>query len=206
GAFAINPANGERVPIWIAEYVVSEYGTGAIMGVPAHDARDWEFARAVGLPVVPVVSPSPEEAPLPYVGEGRLVRSGRFTGLSSLDAGTQSVGAREAHGSARARVTYHLRDWLISRQRYWGPPIPMILCPHHGWVPVPEEDLPVRLPETDEYLPSAGGGTPLARVDEFIRTTCPVCGGPARRSAEGSDNFLDPACYFPRYPPLAPHP
>ena len=200
GANAINPANHERVPIWIADYVVSEYGTGAIMGVPAHDARDWEFARAVGLPVVPVVLPSSEGETLPYVGEGRLVRSGTFTGLSSVEARVRIVGELESRGDARAKTTYHLRDWLISRQRYWGPPIPMILCPRHGWVPVPEEDLPVRLPETDQYLPSAGGGTPLGRVEEFIRTACPVCGGPARRSGEVSDTFLDSAWYFLRYP------
>ncbi len=205
GAYAVNPANSERVPIWIAEYVVSEYGTGAIMGVPAHDARDWEFARAVGLPVVPVVLPSPEDVTLPYVGDGRLVRSGRFTGLRSVEAGTQIIADLAAQGGARGKITYHLRDWLISRQRYWGPPIPMISCPHHGWVPVPEEDLPVRLPETDQYRPSAGGGTPLARIDGFIRTTCPVCGGPARRSDEVSDTFLDSAWYFLRYPSVDVH-
>jgi leucyl-tRNA synthetase len=200
GAYAINPANGERVPIWIAEYVVSEYGTGAIMGVPAHDVRDWEFARVVGLPVAPVVVPSPRDVTLPYVGDGRLVRSGTFTGLSSAEAKTRIVADMESQGDARAKTTYHLRDWLISRQRYWGPPIPMISCPRHEWVPVPEGDLPVRLPQTDQYLPSASGGTPLARVDGFIRTTCPVCGGPARRSDEVSDTFLDSAWYFLRYP------
>jgi leucyl-tRNA synthetase len=205
GAYAVNPANGERVPIWIAEYVVSEYGTGAIMGVPAHDARDWEFAQAVGLPVVQVVVPSLEDATLPYVGEGRLANSGAFTGRSSAEAKTRIVADLESRGDARAKTTYHLRDWLISRQRYWGPPIPMISCPHHGWVPVPEGDLPVRLPEAAQYQPSASGGTPLARVEEFMRTTCPVCGGAARRSDEVSDTFLDSAWYFLRYPSVAVH-
>ncbi len=200
GAYAINPANRERIPIWIADYVVSEYGTGAIMAVPAHDARDWEFARAVDLPVVPVVVPAGEDATPPYTDEGRLVRSGAFTALSSVEARGRIVADLESRGDARAKTTYHLRDWLISRQRYWGPPIPMISCPLHGWVPVPEEDLPVRLPETDRYRPSAGGGTPLGRVEGFIHTACPVCGGPARRSDEVSDTFLDSAWYFLRYP------
>jgi leucyl-tRNA synthetase len=200
GASAINPANGQHVPIWIAEYVVSEYGTGAIMGVPAHDPRDWEFARAVGLSVVPVVVPPSEDATLPFTGEGRLVRSGRFTGLSSAEAKAQIIAHLESQGDARAKTAYHLRDWLISRQRYWGPPIPMVSCPRHGWVPVAEADLPVRLPETDQYIPTAGGGTPLARVESFVHTTCPVCGGPARRSDEVSDTFLDSAWYFLRYP------
>lgn len=200
GAYAINPANQERVPIWIAEYVLSEYGTGAIMGVPAHDAHDWEFARAVGLPIVQVVVPPSEDSTLPYAGEGRLIRSGRFTGLPSAEAKAQIIAYLASRGDARAKTTYHLRDWLISRQRYWGPPIPMVSCPRHGWVPVPETDLPVRLPETDEYIPSAAGGTPLARIEGFMRTTCPVCGGPARRSDEVADTFLDSAWYFLRYP------
>ena len=205
GALAINPANGERIPIWIGDYVVSEYGTGAIMGVPAHDVRDWEFAQAAGLPVVQVVAPSSGDAPLPYVEEGRLIGSGKFTGLPSIEAKTRIIMDLESRGDARAKTTYHLRDWLISRQRYWGPPLPMISCPHHGWVPVPEGDLPVRLPETESVLPSAGEGTPLARVEEFMRTTCPVCGGPARRSDEVSDTFLDSAWYFLRYPSVDLH-
>jgi leucyl-tRNA synthetase len=200
GALAVNPANGERVPIWIAEYVLSEYGTGAIMGVPAHDERDWEFAQAVGLPVVQVVAPSSGDVALPYIDDGRLTRSGKFTGLPSAQAQSRIIADLASRGDARAKTTYHLRDWLISRQRYWGPPIPMISCPAHGWVPVPEGDLPVLLPDTESVLPSAGEGTPLARVHEFIHATCPVCGGPARRSDEVSDTFLDSAWYFLRYP------
>ena len=223
GAYAIHPITGERVPIWIADYVLLEYGTGAIMAVPAHDERDLAFARAMGLPVRPVVFPADAvtgqgqgaagdanaKAPaaadfaiseMAYTAPGVLAQSGDYTGMTSTQA-SDAIGAWfEARGLGRRVAKYHLRDWLISRQRYWGPPIPIIYCPEHGAVPVPEDQLPVLLPEVEDYQPTGTGDSPLARVASFVNTTCPVCGQPARRETDVSDNFLDSAWYFLRYP------
>jgi leucyl-tRNA synthetase len=204
GAYAIHPLTGERLPVWVADYVLAEYGTGAIMATPAHDARDLAFARAMGLPVRVVVRPQADESEWDgaeaYAGRGSLVASGAFTGMAS-DQAAVAVGKRlEELGVGQRRVNYHLRDWLISRQRYWGPPIPIIHCPTHGAVPVPDDQLPVLLPELEDYLPKATGNSPLARIPEFVETTCPVCGGPARRDADVMDNFLDSAWYYLRYP------
>jgi leucyl-tRNA synthetase len=204
GAYAIHPLTGERLPVWIADYVVAEYGTGAIMATPAHDARDLAFARAMGLPVRVVVRPEVGDAEWDgaevYTGRGVLVASGEFSGMTS-DVAAVAVGARlEEVGVGQRRVNYHLRDWLISRQRYWGPPIPIIHCPTHGAVPVPEDQLPVLLPALEDYLPKATGNSPLARIPEFVDTTCPICGGPARRDTDVMDNFLDSAWYYLRYP------
>lgn len=214
GAYAIHPLTGERIPIWVAEYVLMGYGTGAIMGVPAHDERDLAFARAMGLPVRAVIRPagaSPDQADASVAhqeaGEteattqpGVLVGSGEFTGMGSAEANAAIIAAFAARGIGARAVKYHLRDWIISRQRYWGTPIPIIWCPEHGAVPVPESDLPVLLPEVEDYAPTGTGSSPLARVTSFVNTTCPVCGGPARRETDVSDNFLDSAWYFLRYP------
>lgn len=203
GAFAINPATGQEVPIWIAKYVLAEYGTGAVMGVPAHDERDYDFAKRHRLPIVQVIAPYENgKQKLPYMGEGTLMHSGPFNGQPSNVARTNIVNELAKKNQAREKTTYRLRDWLISRQRYWGPPIPMVYCQDCGWVPVDEKNLPVLLPETDEYLPSQSGKTPLGRVDAFIKTACPKCGKPAARSDEVSDTFLDSAWYFLRYPSI----
>jgi leucyl-tRNA synthetase len=205
GAYAIHPLTGERVPVWIADYVLMDYGSGAIMAVPAHDERDLRFAQAMGLPVRYVVRPaaareSPGRAAGAFTEAGVLEASGAYSGMPSAEAAEAIMAWCEAQGIGRRSVKYHLRDWLISRQRYWGPPIPIIYCPEHGAVPVPEEQLPVLLPDIAEYQPDGSGVAPLARVPEFVNTVCPTCGQPARRETDVSDNFLDSAWYFLRYP------
>ncbi len=204
GAYAIHPITGERIPIWIAEYVLLEYGTGAIMAVPAHDERDLAFARAMGLPVRPVIVPADAAANADeyaaFTEPGVLAQSGEYTGMTTAQA-SEAIGAWfAARGLGQPVAKYHLRDWLISRQRYWGPPIPIIYCPEHGAVPVPDDQLPVLLPEVEEYQPTGTGDSPLAYVESFVNTTCPICGQPARRETDVSDNFLDSAWYFLRYP------
>ncbi len=201
GAYATHPLTGEQIPIWVADYVLMEYGSGAIMAVPAHDERDWAFAHAMGLPVRAVVQPrdgAPADAP--FTGEGRLALSGEFTGQSSIEAREAIAAWFEARQIGRRVARYHLRDWLISRQRYWGPPIPIIYCPDHGAVAVPDDQLPVRLPDLEDYQPQGTGDSPLARVASFVHTTCPVCGQPATRDTDVMDNFLDSAWYYLRYP------
>jgi len=201
GAFALNAFTGERIPVWIADYVLATYGTGAIMAVPAHDERDFAFASKHGLEIREVISPDGTEHDRPaeaYTGTGVMVRSGRFTGLSS-DEGKRAVTeeAERRHIGAAA-VTYRLRDWLISRQRYWGTPIPIVHCPKCGPVPVPEDQLPVELPYDVEFTPD--GGSPLARKRDFIETTCPKCSGTAERDADTMDTFVDSSWYMYRYP------
>ncbi len=200
GAHAINPATGERVPIWIADYVLVQYGTGAIMAVPGHDERDYDFACVYGLPIVEVVASDVGIAESAYTGPGTLVNSGQFDGLSSGEGKVAIVAWLGERGVARPRVTYRLHDWLISRQRYWGPPIPIVYCSSCGIVPVPEDQLPVLLPEIEDFHPTGTGKSPLASVPSFVNTTCPTCGGPAERETDVSDNFLDSAWYFLRYP------
>ncbi|HEX4743656.1 MAG TPA: leucine--tRNA ligase [Candidatus Limnocylindria bacterium] len=201
GAFAVNAFTGERIPIWIADYVLATYGTGAIMAVPAHDERDFAFARKYGLEIREVISPDgTEHARLDaaYIGAGVMVRSGGFTGLSS-EEGKQAIAKdAERRHIGGASVTYRLRDWLISRQRYWGTPIPIIHCPACGTVPVPDDQLPVELPYDVEITPD--GGSPLARKRDFIETTCPQCSGPAERDADTMDTFVDSSWYMYRYP------
>ncbi|MBI3522276.1 MAG: leucine--tRNA ligase [Chloroflexi bacterium] len=201
GAFAINVFTGERVPIWIADYVLASYGTGAIMAVPAHDERDFAFATRYGLEIREVVSPDgSEHAALQeaYTGPGRLVRSGAFTGLANDEAKRKIAADAKARGIGNAAVTYRLRDWLISRQRYWGTPIPIIYCPTCGTVPVPEKDLPVVLPRDVQF--TGRGGSPLASVAAFVNTTCPKCGGAAKRDTDTMDTFVDSSWYVYRYP------
>jgi leucyl-tRNA synthetase len=204
GAWAVNPATQETVPIWIADYVLMEYGTGAIMAVPGHDERDFEFATQFGLPIVRVIAADGDTADTPlteaYLGEGTLVNSGEFDGTSSRDASQRITAWLAEQDVAEARVNYRLHDWCISRQRYWGPPIPIIYCDACGTVPVPDEQLPVLLPHVDDYKPDTSGISPLARVESWYRVDCPQCGGAARRETDVSDTFLDSAWYFLRYP------
>ena len=193
GAFATNPVNGERVAIWVADYVLMTYGTGAIMAVPAHDERDFEFAERFGLPIREVIAPrsGPQgELRAAYVGPGVMVNSGEFDGLDSIAGIERVIAALEAKGQGKRAVKYRLRDWLISRQRYWGCPIPIVYCEVDGIVPVPKEQLPVLLPK--EYKP-------LPDNPEFWRTTCPRCGREARRETDTMDTFIDSSWYFLRY-------
>jgi leucyl-tRNA synthetase len=201
GRFVTNPANGERLSVWVADYVLMEYGSGAIMAVPAHDDRDFEFAQKYGLPVWQVIEPvDGSEAELPYVaksGEARLVNSGEFSGAPAPEGEQKIVEWLGQHGRGRPAVSYRLRDWLISRQRYWGCPIPVIHCGQCGIVPVPEDELPVLLPEIEDYAPK--GKSPLETAEDWIRVPCPQCGGEARREADTMDTFVDSSWYFLRY-------
>ena len=201
GHFAINPYNGERVPIWIANYILADYGTGAIMSVPAHDERDFEFATKYGLPIVRVIAPSgvnADEPALPFTTEdGVVINSGEFNGLGYDEAVKKMQGVAASGGFGEPKITYRLKDWGVSRQRYWGTPIPMIHCERDGIVPVPDEQLPVLLPEQIEITQQ--GGSPLARVPEFVNVTCPKCGGPAKRETDTMDTFVDSSWYFYRY-------
>jgi len=205
GRYAINPFNGEKIPVWVANYILMDYGTGAIMSVPAHDERDYEFAKKYKLEIRLVVLPisnDPEETvtepPLPFVAhEGMLINSGPFSGLECADAIKKMSAYAEKNGFGKATVTYRLKDWGISRQRYWGTPIPMLYCEKDGIVPVAEKDLPVLLPENVEI--TLAGGSPLANVPEFVNATCPKCGGPARRETDTMDTFVDSSWYFYRY-------
>jgi leucyl-tRNA synthetase len=204
GAMAINPINSERIPIFVADYVLGGYGTGAIMGVPAHDERDFEFARAFGLEIRRVVA-TPGDDPegpmdsafIAHAADEILVNSGPYSGMSAEEGGKAIVATLAEDGRAEPKVTYRLRDWLISRQRYWGTPIPIIYCPDDGVVPVPYEDLPVRLPETVDYAGS--GDNPLNHDEEFLRVDCPRCGRPARRETDTMDTFVDSSWYWFRY-------
>src|SRR5882672_3554915 len=199
GSYARNPATGEAIPIWIADYVLMEYGTGAIMAVPAHDKRDFEFATQFKLPIRQVVAVEGES--LPIVSEdGVLMNSAAFDGMPAREGARKIVTWLAERGLATARVQYRLHDWCISRQRYWGPPIPIIYCEKCGVVPVPEQDLPVELPLIDDFRPDDTGVSPLARHEEWYFVKCPQCGGRARRETDVSDTFLDSAWYHLRYP------
>jgi leucyl-tRNA synthetase len=204
GADAVNPVNGERIPIFIADYVLSGYGTGAIMAVPAHDERDYAFAERFGLPIRRVVAAPGTEADTPMDGayvahaaDERLVNSGEFDGLPADEGGRAIVARLAERGAAEPKVTYRLRDWLISRQRYWGTPFPIVYCETDGVVPVPDEELPVRLPEDVDY--EGSGTNPLTKDEAFLHTTCPRCGGPATRETDTMDTFIDSSWYWFRY-------
>jgi leucyl-tRNA synthetase len=201
GAYAINPATGEKIPVFVADYVLMGYGTGAIMAVPGQDQRDWDFARKYDLPIVRTVQPPEDFDAEAFVGEGSAINSGFLDGLGVEEAKRRMIEWLEEHGKGRAAVTYRLRDWLISRQRYWGTPIPIIYCDNCGTVPVPEEDLPVLLPEDAEFMPT--GESPLKRDPDFYNTECPRCGGPATRETDTMDTFVDSSWYWYRY--LSPH-
>ena len=202
GAQALNPVTGRPVPIFVADYVLGSYGTGAIMAVPAHDQRDYEFARRYGLPIVEVIRGPEGEGTAgdrAYEGQGMMVNSGPYDGQPSTEAGQAIARALEEAGVGRRTVQYRMRDWLISRQRYWGAPIPIVHCEGCGTVPVPEEDLPVRLPHLPDFLPRGDGRSPLANVPEFVETTCPACGGPARRETDTMGGFACSSWYFLRF-------
>ncbi|GHO59073.1 leucine--tRNA ligase [Ktedonobacter robiniae] len=203
GAYARHPLTGERLPIWIADYVLEGHGTGAIMGVPAHDQTDMLFARSVGLPIRFVVRSADvaavQDEQEANEEDGILYDSGEFTGMASAEAREAVIAWFTERGLGERSVSYRLRDWLISRQRYWGPPIPIIYCPEHGAVPVPEDQLPVVLPDVENWRPTGTGASPLAAIEEFVNTTCPICGQPARRETDVNDNFLDSSWYFMRY-------
>lgn len=198
GSYAINPVNNERIPIWIADYVLYGYGTGAIMAVPAHDERDWEFAEKFELPVVRVIKNEIPDGQYSS-GEGTMMNSGSYDGMEASEAREKIIADLEHQGVGKERVNYKIRDWLISRQRYWGAPIPMIHCEKCGTVPVPEDHLPVVLPELTSFEPSGDGRSPLARVPEFVNTTCPQCGGPAERETDTMDGFACSSWYFLRF-------
>ena len=208
GRYAVNPVNGEKIPIWVSDYVLMEYGTGAIMAVPAHDQRDFEFARRFGIEVRVVVSGRREDGTgvgagdgadmeASFEAEGTMVNSGRFDGMDNREAGKAITGWLESERKGKAAVSYRLRDWLVSRQRYWGAPIPIVYCEKCGTVPVPKEDLPVLLPEVEDYSPK--GKSPIATNEEFVNTSCPSCGGPAVRETDTMDTFVDSSWYFLRY-------
>ncbi len=198
GIYAINPVNNQKLPVWIADYVLAGYGTGAIMAVPAHDRRDFEFAKKFDLPIKEVINGGNIENEA-YEGEGEIINSGDWNGWKTPESIFKVVNWLEKEGIGEKQVNYHLRDWLISRQRYWGPPIPMIYCEKCEWQPVSEADLPVLLPEVKDWKPKGTGKSPLATIESFINTKCPNCGGPAKREADVSDTFLDSAWYFLRY-------
>ncbi len=203
GKFAVHPFSGEKVPIWIGNFVLMSYGTGAIMAVPAHDERDFEFCTTYGLPIKPVIRPEGDRLPdaaglqQPFLEYGVVEDSGEWSGLRSADARKKMTAFAEAHGFGKSSITYRLKDWGISRQRYWGTPIPMVYCPKCGIVPVPEKHLPVLLPR--EIKITGKGRSPLEAVESFINVPCPVCGEPARRESDTMDTFVDSSWYFYRY-------
>ena len=198
GAYAINPINGKEVPIWVGDYVLASYGTGAVMAVPAHDERDFAFASKFNLPINRVIAPKDGSDVVPYFEHGILVNSGEFDGLTTDEAKIKIVEKLEKTNEGSQKVNYRLRDWLVSRQRYWGAPIPIIYCEKCGTVPVPEKDLPVELPYNVEFTPD--GKSPLAKCEEFVNTTCPCCGGKAKREVDTLDTFVCSSWYYLRYP------
>ncbi len=202
GSYAVNPVNNERIPIWIANYVLTDYGTGAVMGVPAHDERDFEFAGKYKLPVRVVIQPkgevlSTDTMKEAYTGDGFMSNSGSFDGMAAKDMIEKIKDLIEEKGCGKRKVNYKLRDWLISRQRYWGAPIPIVYCEHCGVVPVPEADLPVLLPEDAKF--TGKGQSPLSQCESFVNTTCPKCGRPAKRETDTMDTFMCSSWYFERY-------
>lgn len=200
GSYATNPATGEDIPIWIADYVLYGYGTGAIMAVPAHDERDNQFAKKFNLPIIEVIEkPKEAEGDEVYTGEGKMINSSNFNGMQSSDVREEILAWLEQRQIGHEKVTFKIRDWSVSRQRYWGAPIPIINCPKHGPVLVPEEDLPVILPELEDFAPSGDGRSALARAKDWISVKCPICGGPAERETDTMDTYICSSWYFLRY-------
>ena len=204
GLTAINPVNGKEVPIWVSDYVLMSYGTGAIMAVPAHDERDWEFAKKFHLPIIQVVAKNGEEvdvneAAFTDVATGVLINSDFLNGLEVKDAKEKMIKFLEEKGIGQAKTNYKLRDWVFSRQRYWGEPIPIVHCPKCGNVPVPEDQLPLKLPEVESYQPTGTGESPLAAIDSWVNTTCPCCGAPAKRETNTMPQWAGSSWYFLRY-------
>ena len=200
GVYAINPVNGKEIPIFISDYVLATYGTGAIMAVPAHDERDWDFAKVFGLPIIEVVAGgNVEEAAFTDVATGIMCNSGFLNGLEVAEAKKAIIAWLEENGKGHSKVNYKLRDWVFSRQRYWGEPVPMVWCDTCGWVPVPEDQLPVRLPEVEHYEPTDTGESPLSKIDWWVNTTCPCCGAPAKRETDTMPQWAGSSWYFLRY-------
>ena len=197
GAYAINPVNGKEIPIWISDYVLASYGTGAIMAVPAHDTRDFEFATKFGLEIIPVLQGPNEE--LPYVGDGVHINSEFLNGLGKEEAISKMIEWLEENKCGEAQVNYKMRDWIFSRQRFWGEPIPMVYCNTCGWVPLNESDLPLVLPDVAEYEPTDDGESPLAKITDWVNTTCPKCGKEARRETDTMPNWAGSSWYFLRF-------
>ena len=204
GLSAINPLSGKEIPIWVSDYVLMTYGTGAIMAVPAHDSRDYEFAKTFDMPIVPVYETGGEtELPLTDINQGVSINSEFLNGLSATNAKKKAIEYIEENKLGQATTNFKLRDWVFSRQRYWGEPIPMVYCEDHGWVPVDEADLPVKLPEVDSYEPTATGESPLSEIEEFVNTTCPICGGSAKRETDTMPQWAGSSWYYLRY--MDPH-
>ncbi|MDR2601751.1 MAG: leucine--tRNA ligase [Spirochaetaceae bacterium] len=202
GSYAINPVNNAKIPIWIADYVLVSYGTGAIMAVPAHDERDWDFAKEHGLPVIQVVAEKDEKPVEPsacVTADGFLVNSGQFTGISTVEAKTKITEYLQEMGCGEKSINYKLRDWIFSRQRYWGEPIPVVHCKNCGVVTVPEKDLPLRLPDVQSYAPTGTGESPLANISEWVNTVCPKCGAPAKRETNTMPQWAGSCWYYLRY-------
>lgn len=203
GAYAVNPATGKEIPIWISDFVLSSYGTGAIMAVPAHDERDHAFAQKFDLPIIPVIQPPQEwdfsKSAYTDVNRGVMINSERWNGVTPTEAIKKAIAWLEKQGIGSKSVSFHLRDWIFSRQHYWGEPIPMIYCEKCGWQPVPETELPVKLPEVEHYEPTQTGESPLAAIPEWVNTTCPQCEGPAKRETDTMPNWAGSDWYFLRY-------
>ena len=200
GVSAVNPLTGKEIPIFISDYVLVSYGTGAIMAVPAHDTRDWEFAKKFGLPIIEVVKGgNVEEEAFTDCETGVMVNSGILDGLTVEEAKKKITAYLEEKGIGHAKVNYKLRDWVFSRQRYWGEPIPVVYCEKCGWVPLPESELPLRLPEVESYEPTDNGESPLAPMTDWVNTTCPHCGGPAKRETDTMPQWAGSSWYFLRY-------
>ena len=204
GLSAVNPVNGKEIPIWISDYVLMSYGTGAIMAVPAHDERDWEFAKKFNLPLIQVVAKDGEEvdineAAFTDVATGVLINSGFLNGLQVKDAKEKMIEFLEEKKIGKAKVNYKLRDWVFSRQRYWGEPIPIIHCDKCGYVPLDESELPLMLPEVESYMPTDNGESPLAAMTDWVNVKCPCCGGPAKRETDTMPQWAGSSWYFLRY-------
>ncbi len=203
GSYCINPVNGKEIPIWVADYVLADYGTGAVMCVPAHDERDFAFAKKFDLPIIPVIKPLdgklPEELEGAFAGEGVVINSGDWDGMTVTEAKQKVPFLMEEKGWGKKTVNYKLRDWVFSRQRYWGEPIPIVHCEHCGAVAVPEDQLPVLLPDVESYKPTDTGESPLAHIDDWVNTTCPKCGGPAKRETNTMPQWAGSSWYFLRY-------
>lgn len=202
GISAINPLNNKEIPIWVSDYVLMTYGTGAIMAVPAHDTRDFEFAQKFDMPIIPVYDTG-EELPTTDINKGKAINSDFLNGLSASNAKKKAIAYVEEKGLGAAKTNFKLRDWVFSRQRYWGEPIPMIYCEEHGWVPVPESELPVKLPEVESYEPTATGESPLSEIEEFVNTTCPICGKASKRETDTMPQWAGSSWYYLRY--MDPH-
>lgn len=204
GISAVNPLSGKEIPIWVSDYVLMSYGTGAIMAVPAHDSRDYEFAKTFDMPIIPVYqTENEEELPLTDINKGISINSDFLNGLNAIDAKKKAIEYIEENKLGEATTNFKLRDWVFSRQRYWGEPIPMIYCKEHGWNPVDESELPIKLPEVETYEPTATGESPLSEIEDFVNTTCPVCGRPAKRETDTMPQWAGSSWYYLRY--MDPH-